>query len=153
VNGPKAAQDNAPEPKEFFILAIECEETPPWHLVNGCSRDTILAFADDLNRRLVGVIAIEGVSRRFPPVEVIATEKEKVDPPIVDAGFYRRRMPWWLMWHLSGIVGLATLKGATAETGDWDTPETRWLLVAGWCLEILLIGLTINMGRESPPPK
>jgi hypothetical protein len=147
--------------KERYVLSIECAGASPWHLIDGFPRAMTLALGEDLNRRL-GTAATEGVMRQFPPVEVIAAHEEKVYPTVVDAGYFRRRAPWWLAWHLSGTVGLATMAAATGDAEVWDTPGTRAVLFFGWLLEFAVITFTIGLAAQrvkakgkkpAPPPE
>jgi hypothetical protein len=135
---------NVPEQdRECHVLSIECDNTAPLHLIAAFPREMTLALAEDLNHRLGIAPPSAGVIRKFPPVEVIATQEEQIYPEVVDADSYHRRWPRWLAWHLSGVVGLGALMFATGETGAGNSPLVHGLLFVAILLETMLIALSL----------
>lgn len=131
---------------ECVVLAVECEETAPWHLVGGYSRAETLALAEDLHRRLTAAAGSLMPRKSLAPIAVIETDQATLYPPL-DPDFYRRRQPVWLAWHLAGTIGLGALTKIAFHTGAWQSREVCLLLCAGWILEAIVLTFTIVLPR------
>jgi hypothetical protein len=135
---PQPAQD------ELACLAAEFPGTAPWLLVDGLSRGEAVALAEDLNPRLAAATAEAGVVRQLPPVAIVETTQDALDPRSGGPGLSFRRKLWWLAWHLAGCVGLAALWVAARQTTDWENSRTRLCVFAAGFLEAILIVATLK---------
>jgi hypothetical protein len=141
------AGTHSPE-TERSVLAIETNEEKPWLLVDGFSRDETVALAEDLHRRL-STAAVRDSSTTILAAPVVVETGQNVLYPPLDAGFYQRRKPWWLVAHIAGAIGLGALTAIALQVGAWNNSGTKAAIILGWLLEILILGTTFSLPKPS----
>jgi hypothetical protein len=141
-----------PAPEELACLAAEFPESPPWLMVDGLARGEALALAEDFNGRLGAAAAEAGAVRQLPPVAVVETTQDALYPGTGGPGFSLRRKLGWLVWHLTGCVGLGALWFAARQTTDWENSRTRLCLFAAASLELILIWMTLKLPGQPAGP-
>jgi hypothetical protein len=135
----------APAPQESACLAAEFPDAAPWLMVDGLARGEALALAEGLNARLAAATADAGTLRQLPPVAVVETTHDALYPSTRAAGPSRRRILWWLAWHLAGCVGLGALWFAASQTTDTENPYARSFLLVAMMFEFVVVGVTLKL--------
>jgi hypothetical protein len=138
-----------PAPQESACLAAEFPDAAPWLMVDGLARGEALALAEGLNARLAAASADAGTMRPLPPVAVVETTHDALYPSTRAAGPSRRRILWWLAWHLAGCVGLGALWFAASQTADAENPYARSFLLVAMMFEFVVVGVTLKLLQVS----
>jgi hypothetical protein len=132
---------------DLGCVAVEQEGAPPFPLVGGYPLDAAVALAEDLHRRLGVTLWEQAPSRRLPPVDVMKTSAEALRPRARCGLPSRRRVVYWLGWHLGGVIGLVALWAGARGTAARDT-TTVLTVYGGSLLEFFTIAFTVSLARQ-----
>jgi hypothetical protein len=133
---------------ERAVLAIETGTRNPWLLVDGYARSEAMALAEDIHSHIAAVREHRSSQSPLPRPIVIETQAEALYPPL-PPDFYRRRKPFWLGIHLAGAVGLAALTRIAIQAGVWQVSTTKFAILLGWLLELLMVLTTLSLSGTS----